>query len=235
MMSTRMQSRSLVMVGVLVLGLTVVSQALSAGPTVWLMTFSIDADQPYAVSADSLGPFYNDYRLGTGEPDDHNYCVEATVSGGLFIRFNRKLDGDAGTRYCGLFLGSPRQFSITITDSTACDELSSHGYPTGSLAPCVITGLDQPRIRITNDLYGKRTTRTPVAFLTKWYDANMTSYEVRTETDATVTTDGLDPSKRIVSYSGSARLWRFEAGAKPKPVANAFPLPFQMTFQRTAQ
>jgi hypothetical protein len=220
------------MAGALVLGLTIVSHALGAAPTVWLMTVtiddSIDPEQPYAVSHDELGPTYEDYRLDGGD-----YCVEATVSGGLFIRFNRKLDGDTGTQYCGQSGGSPRQFAVAVSSASACAELWSHGYPTGPDAPCVITDTDNPRIRITNDPYGKRTARTPVAFLTKWYDDYRTSYEVRTETDAVVTSDG--PDRRIVTYSGSARLWRFEAGAKPKAVADPFPLPFHMTFTRTAQ
>jgi hypothetical protein len=235
MMSNWIQPRQLVMACALLLGLAVLSQVLSAAPTVWLVTFTIDSDQPYAVSADALGPDYWDYRLGTGEMDDPNYCVETIASGGLFIRFNRELDGEGGTQYCGLFGGSPRQYSVTISNAAACAELRSHGYPTGPDAPCVITDTDKPRIRITNDLYGKRTTRTPVAFLTKWYNVYATSYEVRTETDATVTAVGLDPSVRVVSYAGNARLWRFEAGEKPKAVADPFPLPFQMTFARTAQ
>jgi hypothetical protein len=122
MMSRWIRSRPLVMAGALVLGLTVVSQALGAAPTLWLMTFTIDADQPYAVSADALGPFYNDYRLGTGLPDDPDYCVETVVSGGLFLKFNRNLDGAAGTQDCGLFGGSPRQYSLTVSDGDACEE-----------------------------------------------------------------------------------------------------------------
>jgi len=74
-----------------------------------------------------------------------------------------------------------------------------------------------------------------VVFLSKWYDEFATSYEVRTQADATVMNVGVDPDMRIVSYSGSARLWRFEPGVKPRAVAEAFPLQFQMTFKRTAQ
>jgi hypothetical protein len=238
MMSTWIRLRPLVTAGVLVLGLAIVSQALGAAPTVWLTTFSIDPSEdeilPNAVSDDG-GPDYKDYRLVQGGPGDPNYCVEATLSGGLFIRLNRKLDGDAGTQFCGQHGGSPRQFAVVIAADTACAALSEDDYPVDGTAPCVITGLDQPRIRITNDLYGKGTTRTPVAFLTKWYDTTRVSYEVRTETDATVIKDGLDSSKRTVYYEGNARLWRFAPGVKAKPVADAFPLPFQMTFARTAQ
>jgi hypothetical protein len=239
---TRVHLRRGLVAGALILGLAVVSPMLKAAPEVWLMTFTIDNGTSHAVSGDGVDPIvpggpgvYRDYRLGTGQPDDVNYCVDASPSPTLFIRLNRKLDGDAGTQYCGLSGGSPRQFSVTVSDASACAELWSHGYPTGPDAPCTFTGADKPRIRITNDLYGKRTTRTPVAFLSKWYDESATSYELRTETDAAVTRVGVDPSIRIVSYDGSARLWRFEPGVKARAVATAFPLPFQMTFQRTAQ
>ncbi len=74
-----------------------------------------------------------------------------------------------------------------------------------------------------------------MAFLYQKYDQSLVSYEVRTETDASVVKVGLDPTIRIVSYSGSARLWRFAPGVKARAVAQAFPLPFQMTFKRDAQ
>ena len=59
---------------------------LRAASTVWLITFSIDNDDPaYAVAGDGLGAptegapgVYKDYRLSTGQPDDINYCVEAS-------------------------------------------------------------------------------------------------------------------------------------------------------------
>jgi hypothetical protein len=204
------------------------------------MTFTIDNGFP--VSGDGLDPIapggpgvYKDHRLGTGFSDDVNYCVEANPSPTLFIRLNRQLDGEEGTQYCGVSGGSPRQFSLSISDATACFELWSHSYPTGPDAPCTLTGEDKPRVRISNDLYGKRTSTTPVTFLSKWYDISRTSYEVRTETDAAVDKTGIDPSIRIVRYAGNARLWRFEAGLKPRAVAQTFPLPFQMTFRRTAQ
>jgi hypothetical protein len=235
----------------LILGLAVASPTLYAAATVWLITFTIDEGYPVygdglAASGDIAGT-YKDYRLGTGQPNDANYCVEASPSANLlFVRLNRKLDGDSGTQYCGLYGGSPRQFFVTINDRTACYELSSHGYGsyvdpqgqthlTGPEPPCIFTGAEKPRIRISSDLYAKRTTTTPVAFLSKWYDVYRTSYELRTETDATVVKAGLDPSMRIVRYSGSARLWRFESGVTETPVLQPFALPFQMTLRRTAQ
>jgi hypothetical protein len=234
--------RPLVAAGVLILSLAVTSPVVNTAASVWLMTFTIDQGSSFDVSGDGIEPaepggpgVYKDHRLGTGLPDDANYCVEASPFQGLFIRLNRQLDSESGTQYCGLAGGSPRQFFMTITNQTACEELGSHGYPTGPSAPCIFTGADKPRIQLNNDIYGKRTSRTPVVFLSKWYDEFATSYEVRTQADATVMNVGVDPDMRIVSYSGSARLWRFEPGVKPRAVAEAFPLQFQMTFKRTAQ
>lgn len=242
MSSTRLVVRPLTAMGVLVLSLVATASVAKSAATVWLMTFTIDSGASYAVAGDGMDPVepggpgvYKDHRLGTGLPDDVNYCVEASPTQGLFIRLNRQLDGELGTQYCGLTGGSPRQFSITITNTSACAELATHGYPTAPAAPCIFTGADKPRIQIINDIYGKRASKTSVVFLSKWYDIFATSYELRTETDATVITVGTDPATRIVSYSGTARLWRFEPGVKPRAVAEAFALPFQMTFKRTAQ
>ncbi len=246
MFSTRIQWR-VMLTAVLILGITGISSLVNAAQTVWLMTFTIDNRDdndlaPYAVAGDGTDPVsaggavYRDYRLGTGLVTDVNYCVEASPAASLlFVRLNRKLDGDSGTQYCGLYDGSPRQFVLTIDNAEACAELWSHGYSSGPDASCTFTGLEKPRIRISSDLYATRTSRTPVAFLYQKYDQSLVSYEVRTETDASVVKVGLDPTIRIVSYSGSARLWRFAPGVKARAVAQAFPLPFQMTFKRTAQ
>ena len=226
----------------LVSGTLLITAAVNAAATVWLMTFTIDDGPSYAVSGDGIDPaepggpgVYKDYRLGTGLPDDLNYCVEASPTPLLFIRMNRKLDGPSGNQYCDLFGGSPRQFSITISNGSACSELWTHGYVDAPETPCVLAGVDKLRIRIDSDLYAKRTTTTPVAFLAKPHDTAATSYEIRTAAGAAVLQAGVDPSMRIVSYSGSARLWRFEPGEKARAVAESFPLPFQMTFRRSAQ
>ena len=232
---------SLLVMSALALALGVV-QVHSAGPTVWLLTFTIDSSPGYAVAGDGLGAtedggpgLYKDYRLGSGQPDDVNHCVEASPAGTLvFLRLNRTLDA-FGNQYCGLSGGTPRQFYITVSSALACQELWSHGYPAGPDAPCTFTGADKPRIRIANDPYAKKTTRTPVAFLSKWYDEFATSYELRIEGDASVLSVGVDPSMRVIRYGGSARLWRFEAGVRERAVADSFPLPFQITLQRTAQ
>jgi hypothetical protein len=219
--------------GLVVLALTVVSPVVKTAQTVWLMTFTIDNLTGAAVSGDGLG-IYRDYRLES-QPGE-NYCVEASPTNTLlFIRLNRKLDGDSGTRYCGLNGGSPRQFYIAVNNASACSELWSHGYLTDSVPPtsCVIGGLDKPRIRISSDLYAKQTTTTPVAFLTESYDTSRTSYEVRAVTNAMVIKPGDPyPSMRLVQYSGYGRLVRFEPGARAKEVADPFPMPFQMTFTR---
>jgi hypothetical protein len=78
----------------------------------------------------------------------------------------------------------------------------------------------------------RQTTTTPVAFLTEWYDTSRTSYEVHTVTNAMVIKAGLDPSMRIVKYSGGGRLVRFEPGSRAKDVAEPFAMAFQMTFAR---
>jgi len=223
--------------------LLAVSQVLKAGPAVTLITFTIDDSPVFVVSGDRLDPateggpgVYSDHRLGAGQPNDVNYCVEAAPTNSLlFIRLNRALDSEEGSQYCGLSGGSARQYSVTISSAAACAELWSHGYPAGPDAPCVFTGADKPRIRLDADLYGKRTTKVPVAFLSKWYDVSATSYELRADVAATVSSVGVDPSLRIVAYSGSARLWRFEPGKQAVGVAGSFPLPFQMTFRRTLQ
>jgi len=237
----RIGSRRGLTVAVVILAVTVASTTSKAASTVWLMMFTIE--NGFGVSGDGVDPVvsggpgvYKDYRLGTQLPGDPDYCVETSPTTQLlFIRLNRQLDGDTGTQYCGLFGGAPRQFFLTVNSASACNELSLHGYPTGPDAPCVVSGLDKPRIRISSDVYARQTTTTPVAFLTEWYDPDRTSYEVRTETDASVLKDGTDASKRIVIYAGNARLWRFEPRVKARAVADAFQLSFQMTFRRTAQ
>jgi hypothetical protein len=235
MMAARsLRIRRIVLPALLVSSCGLLSSVGAAKPATWLMTFTIDQSEGHVLSGDPAG-VYKDFRLGSGLPDDVNYCVEASPSPGLFIRLNRKLDGANGSQYCGLFGGTPRQYFVTISNAAACSELWAGGYPTGPEAPCVFTGADKPRIDIANDLYGKRTTRTPMKFLSKWYDVNAVSYEIRPESDATVISTGIDPSMRIVSYSGSARLWRFDPGVQARAVAEAFPMPFQMTFRRTAQ
>src|SRR5262245_45402534 len=76
--------------------------------------------------------FYKDYRLTNSNswPVDPNDCVEASPdsSGFLFIRFNRKLDGDAGTQFCSSNGGTSRQFSLQINSQSACNELRSNSY-----------------------------------------------------------------------------------------------------------
>ena len=96
-----------------ILGIAIAAPA-AKGSKVDVLTFTIDnAPAGYALSgdgipsADSSGT-YMDYRLASGGAADPNYCVEASpsASGLTFIRLNRKLDGDAGYQYCGLYRGT---------------------------------------------------------------------------------------------------------------------------------
>jgi hypothetical protein len=224
----------------------VAAAAVSAAKTatVQVLTFSIDATANQAVFADGRNPpngEYKDYRLTTAVTDP-NYCVEASPeSGGLtFIRLNRKLDGDAGYQYCGLYAidptntpATPRQYALTIPAADACAELFANGYTEAAAAPCTLTGHDKPRIRLDN-LYANRATSTPVSFLSEFYtDPAGISYEVRTDSAAQVSIGAGDANVRNVQYGGTAHLVKFAPGVKATQVASAFPLPFHMTFVRT--
>lgn len=220
------------------LGASVIVGA-AKGPSVQVLTFTIDGmtSPPNAVFSDSPDG-YKDYRLASGANTDPNYCVEASPanSGFTFIRLNRKLDGDAGSMYCGLFGGvgaTPRQYSVRIAAADACLEAFTNGYANTPEAGCIFTGNDKPRIRLAN-LYANRAKSTPVALLSEFYsNPNGVSYEIRTNTDATVTTWAGNTNIRMVHYTGTARLVKFSPGMSATTVASAFPLPFHMTFQRS--
>lgn len=59
------------------------------------------------------------------------------------------------------------------------------------------------------------------------------SYEIRTDTDATITVTG--GNQRLVTYMGTAHLFEFAPGQKTRAVADAFNLKHQMTLTRYAQ
>lgn len=204
-------------------------------------TFWFQTGPMWDVSGDSAG-VYKDYRLATEGVTDANYCVEASpTSGGLlFIRLNRKLDGDAGYQYCDLYAPSDtrpkRDITLHIRSLDACNELHYANLPNGYVVDdvdaadgCTFGHFAKPRIRISNDIYSKRTTSTPVAFLEETYDANDISYEVQTATDAAVTGDS---DVRTVSSTGNANLVRFVPGQKPITVTS-FPLTFSITIVRS--
>lgn len=225
--------------------------ASAKGPSVQVVTFTIDATTPQAVFSDghavsAPAPYtdsadtYKDFRLTAGTVADPNYCVEASPdnSGSLFVRLNRKLDGDAGFQYCQLYApgATQRQFTLHITEPAACDELVSTSYISAAdldaNGGCFLTGSDKPRIRLTN-LYARTAKSTPVAFLTLHYDGQNpggVSYEVQTDTDAVVSVVG-NSNTRQVRYNGRAHLVRFVDGVSGSvAVQPSFDLPFQMTF-----
>ncbi len=235
----------------IVFGIAVFSPVTRAA-TVWVVSFTIDdtpvTNDPNAVSsvADSAGtPDYKDYRLGSGQQSDPNFCLEADATRNLFIRFNRKLDGDAGVQRCDTpndehGVGVQRQYRLEVRNNSACVELGANNYlPEASEwnAPCEITGGVNPRIRM-GSLFAKGA-KFPVDFLTTSPTEDKStaiSYEVQSIGNATIVPGPGDLSiVRTVSYSGMARLVKFGAGSKPATVAEPFPLPFQMTFVRTAR
>jgi hypothetical protein len=63
-------------------------------------------------------------------------------------------------------------------------------------------------------------------------NSSSVSYEIRTDTDATVKT--IAPNVSQVTYFGNAHLWEFGTG-RTRAVADAFTLKHQMTFTRYAQ
>jgi len=210
--------RRLALTGTMVLGAAGAWPAARAAATLKVLSFVID--DTMAVRSDGNGP-YMDFRVpGAGAI---NYCVDAALdgSGGAFIRLNRKLDGDAGYQYCGMFGGTPRQFTLSITDSSACNAIAN--MP----APCSVTGSDKPRIRLDN-VFASKPSKTPLAFLILSYDESI-NYVVRTDADATVTQLYGDPDKRAVTYSGTARVWQ---GANT--VGGAFSLPLHIDFVRSS-
>ena len=139
-----------------------------AGPAgVPVVSFTIDAAPAptYAVFSDTAvtGTHeYKDYRLGAGTESDLNYCVDADASRSLFVRLNRKLDGESGVERCDTVddlygTGRQRQYLLEIRSGPACAELGANGYLPNApswTSPCVITGGVNPRIRL-GSLFGK--------------------------------------------------------------------------------
>ena len=221
--------------------------------TLWVVTFTINGaastSPAYAVSSDSEATGtneYKDHRLGTGEQTDLNFCVDADATRSLFIRFNRKLDGESGVERCDtpddLYgAGVQRQYRIEIRNDSACAELGANNYlPTATTwtAPCLITGGVNPRIQM-GALFGKGA-KFPVNFLTTSPTEDKStaiSYEIQSTTNAIIVAGPGDLGNvRTVSYSGTARLVKFSPfGEKPRTVAEPFALPFHMTFVRTAR
>jgi hypothetical protein len=214
----------------LCVGVTVSHDNVGAAP-VSLVSFTIDDVAGADVTSD-LGATtpYADYRL---TPNDSGNCVEAEPSptGELNAVFNRTID-NVGTR-CNP-AGSDRQFRITIDAATACTRIfNAYGPNAVNMyldGTCELYYNDNPRVRVGR-LFAK-TTRTPVAFLTQMANTT-TSYEIRTDSDATITVTGTN--QRVVTYMGTARLVEFAPGQKTRAVADPFNLKHQMTLTRYPQ
>ena len=225
-----------------------------------VVSFAIDDGYPGSVPAGSgAGVFsdasgtYFDYRIDPAP--QLNWCVDAEPAppGNLFIRLNRKLDGEAGVLRCsenldgsgGMTNGVPRNFTLRIANDAACDELanSAAGLPltdslndawnvSGSALPCLLRTNENPRIRL-GTLYKSRAKTTNVDFLTVMFTA-LTSYEIRSDGAATITPDPLDPTdptRKVIAYTGTFHLVRFEPGVKAKTVGPAFTMPVRMLFK----
>ena len=212
-----------------VAGVALTPPMVRAAAALKVLRFTIDETLiDGAVFSDGKGQ-YVDYRLTSGLNTDTNYCIDAAVdaSGGTFIRLNRKLDGETGTQYCGLFGGAPRQFKLTITNESVCNELHPLATP-DQHAPCSVTGSDKPRIRL-DKVYASKPSTTPVSFLILSYDDSV-NYVVRTDAEATVSILFNDTNQRAVTYAGTARVWQ----GKNTVGVGAFSLPFHIDFVRTS-
>ena len=194
------------------------------------------------VFSDGLG----DYRDWTLDPPGiyTNWCVAAAPfsPGNLFLQFNRKLDGLSGTMRCTENerpdgqLGRARQYVLRIANDTACEILrtanaglqlwATGGVPWVSGAgPCTIAESNSPRVRL-GTLYKPNARSTNIDFLT-YVDGAPTSFEIRSDANASIQSM---PGTKVVTYTGTFRLVRFDPGAKAKAVGPSFPMPVQMTF-----
>ena len=190
---------------------------------------------------------YADYRIDPAPP--LNWCVDAEPysAGNLFVRLNRKLDGDAGVLRCtenpgpdGQPLGTQRNFVLRIALEEACDILSdplaglpvtdaagTAWDPASSTGVCILAHNDNPRIRV-GTLYKAKARTTTIDFLTVMFD-QPNSYEIRSESTASISTSG---AVRTVTYAGTFRLFKFAPGEKARTVGPAFAMPLRNDFQQ---
>lgn len=197
---------------------------------------------------------YADFRIN--QQDAANWCVDAEPfsPGNLFVRLNRKLDGEAGVLRCsenlnpntGL-LGVPRNFVLRIADDAACDILAdpSAGLPvntyeatptdpptawvvdpTADNGTCVIARNDNPRIRL-DTLYKSKARTTGVDFLLVMF-GYPNSYEIRSVSTATISPN--TSTHKGVAYTGTFQLVKFEPGKKTANVGQPFAMPVRMDF-----
>lgn len=201
------------------------------------------------VRTDNVGDgTYEDFRINPSNPA--NWCVDATPysQGLLFVRLNRKLDGDAGSLRCSDHLdgdgnlGVPRNVRLTILNDQACDLLADPlaGLPvtdsaslpwnnTSSSGPCTVASNDNPRIRL-DTLYKAKGKTTPIAFQTEMLNSLLYPVSYVIESDAAASITSLAPNVKLVKYASTYHLVRFAPGQKPKTMLPAFTMPVEMTF-----
>jgi hypothetical protein len=202
-------------IGVVIAGLLWMAASLSgSAPRNDYAWFEIDDSiTGAALLSDTLGP-YADYRLTEGDR-----CVTAWVApDGLFFTYLYR-GSDLGDNCHTVWPGGLRSYMLQ--------------FPAGS-APCAEFGVctlevvspgDSPRIR-AEKLFAKSAQATPVAFLFN----QGASYEVRADDNVYFLVDG---QTRTLSYSGTARLWKFgKKGAAP--VGGSFDFSFSLTVTRVA-
>ena len=148
------------------------------------------------------------------------------------LRCSENLDNDGHP-------GVPRNFRLRIANDDVCDRLADPAAelplaestgapwdPVNSALPCVLPQSGNPRIRLST-VYKARAKTTNIDFLIPMLDAPV-SYEVRSESDATISPDALDPTRKVVAYNGTYRLARFEPSVKARTVGQAFTMPVRM-------
>jgi hypothetical protein len=129
-------SRRLAVVCALAVGAGILATGTWAA-TVSVVSFTIDeAPAPtYVLFSDRAltgTNEYKDYRLGNGQQSDLNFCLEADATRNLFVRFNRKLDGESGVQRCDTSddqygAGVQRQYLLEIRNSAACADWAQTG------------------------------------------------------------------------------------------------------------
>lgn len=237
-----------------VCGVLVALSGVTAATTV--VRFIVDDSYPPVLPGGVAGPGvrsdgnseYFDYRIDPNHP--LNWCVDAAPfsQGNLFVRLNRKLDGEAGVLRCnenldsgGVNNGIPRNVTLTIGNDAVCDLLADPSTSltvtdsanvdwnvSSSTGPCTLAENDNPRIRLAT-LYKARAKTTTVDFLTYMLNSTV-SYEIRSDAPADIEV-GLAPNQKVVTYAGTYHLVQFATGSRAKTVGPAFTMPVKMTFE----
>lgn len=240
--------------GLFAAGLLAIVAGTAPSAATTLVSFSIDdtffaggGAGVFSDAADSGTNHYADYRIDPASP--LNWCVDAEPysPGNLFVRLNRKLDGDAGVLRCtenpgpdGQTPGTQRNVVLRIAAKEACDILSdplaglpltdaagTAWDPASSTGVCTLAHNDNPRIRV-GTLYKAKARTTTIDFLTVMFD-QPNSYEIRSESAAAIATSG---AVRTVSYSGGFRLVKFSPGQKARTVGPVFAMPLRIEFEQ---